>query len=69
MQRWPACAECAGADVLRGELDVRIGHDNRMVVRTTQGLDALAMGHARVLYNVGDRGGTNEGDRVDAGGG
>ena len=60
-------AECAGADVLRGELDVRIGHDDRMVVRTTQGLDALAMGHARVLHDVGDRGGTNEGDRVDAG--
>ena len=60
-------AEGSGADVLRGKLDVRVGHDDRMVVRAAQSLDALAMGHARVLHDVGDRGGADEGDGVDAG--
>ena len=53
--------------MLRGELDVRVGHDDRVVVRPTQGLDALAVGHARVLHDVGDRGGADEGDGIDAG--
>ena len=57
----------AGADVLRGKLDVRVGHDDRMVIRAAQGLDALAVRDAGVLDDVGDRGGADEGDGVDAG--
>ena len=61
--------EGTGADVLRGKLNVSVRHDDRMVVRATQRLDALAVGDTRVLHDVRDRGGSNEGDGVDAGDG
>ena len=60
-------AEGGGGDVLGGEVQVGVGHDDGVVVRPAQGLDALAVGDAGVLDDVGHRGGAHEGDRVDAG--
>ena len=59
-------AEGPGADVLGGELDVRVRHDDRVVVGAAQGLDAFAVGRARVLDDVRHRRGADEADRVDA---
>ena len=52
--------------MLGGELDVRVRHDDRVVVGAAQGLDALAVGRARVLDDVRHRRGADEADRVDA---
>ncbi len=63
-----ACGtECGGADVSGGEVKVSVGQDDSVVVGSAEGLDALAVGDAGVLNNVGNGGGAHEGDGVNAG--
>ena len=59
--------EGGGGDVLGGEFEVRVGQDDGVVVRAAEGMDALAVGDARVLNDVRHRGGADEGDGVDPG--
>ena len=43
MQRWPARAEAGGGQVVGGEVEVGVGHDDGVVLRPAERLDALAV--------------------------
>ena len=51
--------------MLGSEVKIAVGHDDGMVVRTAESLDALAMAHAGVLDDVSHWGRTNEGDGIN----
>src|SRR5665647_246265 len=57
--------ERSGSDLRRRERHVRVGHDDRVVVRTAERLDALAGADGRLLHVPGNRRRPHERDRRD----
>lgn len=58
-------SESGCGDVLGSKVQIAVGHDNGVVVRTAEGLDALAMAYAGVLDNVSYWRRTNKRNSVD----
>ena len=58
-------SESGCGDVLGSKVQIAVGHDNGVVVRTAEGLDALAMAYAGVLDNVSHWRRTNKRNSVD----